>query len=47
MANIEEIDASLRPFLDRNEENVDLIERSILRMAAYELHFEQDTHTKW
>ena len=46
MANIEEIDASLRPFLDRNEENVDLIERSILRMAAYELHFEQDTPYK-
>ena len=46
VANIEEIDASLRPFLDRNEENVDLIERSILRMAAYELHFEQDTPYK-
>ena len=44
VANIE--DASLRPFLDRNEENVDLIERSILRMAAYELHFEQDTPYK-
>ena len=42
VANIEEIDASLRPFLDRNEENVDLIERSILRMAA----FEQDTPYK-
>ncbi len=46
VANVAEIDDSLRPFLDRNESDVDPIERSILRMAAYELHFEQDTPYK-
>lgn len=46
VASIDEIDRSLQPFLDRNPENVDLIERSILRMAAFELHFEQDTPYK-
>lgn len=46
VANINEIDQSLRAFLDRDEESVDLIERSILRMAAFELLFEQDTPYK-
>ncbi len=43
VASIDEIDNVLRPFLDRDENNVDLIERSILRMATFELLFEQDT----
>jgi N utilization substance protein B len=33
----EELDAKLRPFLDREVEQVDPIERAVLRLAAYEL----------
>lgn len=32
-----ELDAALAPFLDRNVEEVDAIERAMLRIAAYEL----------
>lgn len=44
--NIEQVDASLRPYLDRAEEEVDPIERAVLRLAAYELQFELDVPYK-
>lgn len=44
--NIEAVDNSLRPFLDRQEHEVDPIERSVLRMAAYELIYETDVPFK-
>lgn len=44
--NIEDVDSKLRPFLDRKEEDVDPIERSILRLSAYELIFELDVPYK-
>lgn len=40
------VDASLRPHLDRAEDEVDPIERAILRIAAYELQFELDVPYK-
>lgn len=40
------VDASLRPYLDRAEEEVDPIERAILRIAAYELQYELDVPYK-
>lgn len=46
VANLDAVDASLQPFLDRAENEVDPIERSILRMAAYELQFELDAPYK-
>lgn len=36
-AHVAELDAALRPHLDREVEEVDPIERAVLRMAAYEL----------
>lgn len=44
--NIDAVDDALRPFLDRGENEVDPIERSILRLAAYELQFESDVPYK-
>lgn len=44
--NIEAVDNALRPFLDRNDEEVDPIERSILRLSGYELKFELDVPYK-
>lgn len=44
VTNIEKIDSTLAPFLDREE--VDPIERSILRMSAYELKYELDVPYK-
>ncbi|HGO5815172.1 TPA: transcription antitermination factor NusB [Mannheimia haemolytica] len=38
--NVEAIDEALRPFLDRKEDDIDPIERSILRLSGYELKFE-------
>ena len=35
--NLDEVDKSLKPFVDRDIERVDLVERAILRLAAYEL----------
>ncbi|MGK0272235.1 MAG: N utilization substance protein B [Cocleimonas sp.] len=35
--NVDEIDAVLNPFLDRNAEHLDQIERAVLRMATCEL----------
>ena len=37
-----ELDVALRPFLDRGIEEVDPIERAMLRIAAYELHHRLD-----
>lgn len=44
--HIESVDSALRPYLDRNEQDVDPIERSILRLSAYELKFELDVPYK-
>lgn len=44
--NIEAVDESLRACLDRAESEVDPIERSILRLSAYELQFELDVPYK-
>ena len=46
VANIKAVDASIRPYLDRDENEVDPIERSVLRMSAYELQFELDAPYK-
>ena len=35
--NLTELDEALTPYIDRDIEQVDLVERAILRMAAYEL----------
>ncbi|TLU75258.1 transcription antitermination factor NusB [Mannheimia varigena] len=40
--NVEAIDEALRPYLDRAEDDIDPIERSILRLSGYELQFEDD-----
>jgi len=37
-----ELDAALQPFLDRDIEDVDQIERAMLRIAAYELRYRED-----
>ena len=37
-----ELDASLTPFIDRDIERVDPIERAVLRLAAYELKYRLD-----
>lgn len=44
--NLESIDNELRPFLDRSEQDVDPIERSLLRLAAYELIYQPDVPFK-
>ncbi|RTZ72238.1 MAG: transcription antitermination factor NusB [Gammaproteobacteria bacterium] len=36
-ARLDELDAALKPFLDRPVEEVDLVERALLRLGAYEL----------
>ncbi len=38
----EELDVALAPFLDRDVEQVDPIERAVLRIAAYELRLRPD-----
>lgn len=43
---VEAIDCELRPFLDRAEDEVDPIERTILRLSAYELKYELDVPYK-
>lgn len=40
--NVAVLDAALRPHLDREVEEVDPIERAVLRLAAYELKFRPD-----
>jgi len=37
-----ELDAALRPFLDREMEEVDQVERAMLRIAAWELRYRAD-----
>jgi len=37
-----ELDAALRPFLDREMEEVDQVERAMLRIAAWELRYRVD-----
>jgi len=37
-----ELDEALQPFLDRNIDEVDQIERAMLRIAAYELRHRED-----
>lgn len=44
--NVEAVDAVLAPYLDRAEDEVDPIERSILRMSGYELKYELDVPYK-
>lgn len=41
-ARCRELDAGLAPFLDRDIERVDPIERAVLRLAAYELKHRPD-----
>ncbi|TAN06081.1 MAG: transcription antitermination factor NusB [Rhodanobacteraceae bacterium] len=41
-AHCQELDAGLAPFLDRDIERVDPIERAVLRLAAYELKHRLD-----
>jgi N utilization substance protein B len=41
-ANCGELDGGLAPFLDRDIERVDPIERAVLRLAAYELRHRLD-----
>ncbi|WP_150539146.1 transcription antitermination factor NusB [Actinobacillus vicugnae] len=43
---VEAIDSELRPFLDRAEDEVDPIERTILRLSTYELKYELDVPYK-
>ena len=40
--NRRDVDEALAPFLDRPIEDVDAIERAVLRLAAYELRFRAD-----
>lgn len=42
----QEINAQIRPFLDRDMESVDPVERSILRIGAYELEYRPEIPTK-
>lgn len=46
VANVADIDEKLSPCLDRASEEVDPIERSILRLSAYELIYELDVPYK-
>lgn len=44
--SLDAVDAALRPFLDRDENEIDPIERALLRVAAYELKYELDVPFK-
>ncbi len=44
--NIEAVEATMTPYLDRSLEELDPIERAILRLAVYELKFELDVPYK-
>lgn len=46
VANIDSVDAILRPYLDRTEDDIDPIERALLRLTAYELKYELDVPYK-
>ena len=41
-----EIEGNLQPYLDRDFNSVDPVERAILRAAAYELEYQHDVPTK-
>ena len=42
----QEIRAQIEPFLDRDMDSIDPVERSILRVGAYELEYRQDVPAK-
>ncbi|WP_108779985.1 transcription antitermination factor NusB [Xanthomonas fragariae] len=42
LTNRAELDTALTPYLDRSVEEVDAIERAVLRLATYELLYRQD-----
>ena len=42
----DDIDDAYRPYLARNAEDVDHIDRAVLRLATYELKFQADTPYK-
>ncbi|PJG83979.1 transcription antitermination factor NusB [Caviibacterium pharyngocola] len=44
--NIDTVDRTLAPHLDRNLDELDPIEKAILRLAVYELQFETDVPYK-
>ncbi len=44
--NIDAIETTLRPYLDRDISELDPIERAILRLAVYELQFEPEVPYK-
>lgn len=44
--NIEAVDFSISPYIDRAFDELDPIETAILRLAVYELHFELDVPYK-
>lgn len=44
--NIDVVEATVAPYLDRSLEGLDPIERAILRLAVYELRFELDVPYK-
>jgi len=44
--NKDQVDAELKPFLDREAEHLDQIERAVLRMATCELMNHPETHYK-
>ncbi len=45
--NRRDIDEALGPYLDRAIEEVDAIERAVLRLVAYELRYRLTCHTAW
>jgi len=42
----QELDANLTPYLDRSMDQIDPVEKAILRLAAYELEFQQNIPCK-
>lgn len=44
--HLDQVDSAIRPYLDRQEDEVDPIERALLRVSAYELQFELDVPYK-
>jgi N utilization substance protein B len=41
-SHLSELDASLKPYLDRAIESVDPVERAVLRIGAYELNYKPE-----
>lgn len=44
--NVNAVDETLRPYLDRGENDIDPIERALLRLTTYELKYELDVPYK-